>query len=388
MTEHHPLPPFAATAGPKQARMLLVGEAWGASEEETRRPFVGYSGKELWLMLGEAMPEVAPEAHARATKLHKYGNAWIREREHWLADASIAMTNVLALRPPANQLVQLAVSKTDLPEKGKNYTWPAVQKGKYLRPEYLPELDRLQAEIEELQPNLIVALGATAAWALLQSTAIGSIRGAITEGSTSSLWPRRKVLPTWHPQYINYDWSQRPIAVVDLMKAGREAQFPEIRRPKRSLLVDPTLQEIIQWTKETLCMKPPVLACDVETANGQITCIGFARSRSQGLVIPFMRKDKTSYWPQLWEEQDALEQCKLLLESDIPKVGQNFLYDLQYIYKYGIRPRALRHDTMLLHHSLFPEVRKGLGFLGSIYTSEPAWKLMRTKKADTVKREE
>jgi len=64
------------------------------------------------------------------------------------------------------------------------------------------------------------------------------------------------------------------------------------------------------------------------------------------------------------------------------------MYDLQYILPLGIAARANLEDTMLLHHSHYPEMKKGLGFLGSIYTSEPAWKLMRTMKADTEKRDE
>jgi DNA polymerase I-like protein with 3'-5' exonuclease and polymerase domains len=95
-----------------------------------------------------------------------------------------------------------------------------------------------------------------------------------------------------------------------------------------------------------------------------------------------------NYWPTLEEEQKAWEQVAYLLESPIPKLGQNFIYDLQYIVKMGIRPRAFQEDTMLLHHSLYPEMQKDLGFLGSIYTNEAAWKLMRTARADTEKREE
>jgi uracil-DNA glycosylase len=40
--------------------MLLVGEAWGEKESEARKPFVGSSGKELFLMLGEALGEGKP----------------------------------------------------------------------------------------------------------------------------------------------------------------------------------------------------------------------------------------------------------------------------------------------------------------------------------------
>jgi len=65
---------------------------------------------------------------------------------------------------------------------------------------------------------------------------------------------------------------------------------------------------------------------------------------------------------------------------------QNGLYDLQYILRMGLRPANCQADTMLLHHSLFPELQKGLGFLGSIYTNEASWKLMREQ--DSNKRDE
>jgi DNA polymerase I-like protein with 3'-5' exonuclease and polymerase domains len=77
-----------------------------------------------------------------------------------------------------------------------------------------------------------------------------------------------------------------------------------------------------------------------------------------------------------------------LLASAIPKVFQNGVYDLQYLLRMGLTVNNCAHDTMLLHHSLFPEMKKGLGFLASIYSSEASWKLMRHEKADTVKRDE
>ena len=44
------------------------------------------------------------------------------------------------------------------------------------------------------------------------------------------------------------------------------------------------------------------------------------------------------------------------------------------------------HDTMHAQHSLQPEQEKGLGFLGSIYTNESAWKTLakfsKSTKAD------
>lgn len=69
------------------------------------------------------------------------------------------------------------------------------------------------------------------------------------------------------------------------------------------------------------------------------------------------------------------------------KLFQNGLYDMQYFLKERMPIRNAHLDTMLLQHAKFPELPKGLGFLGSIHTDEPAWKLMR-EKADTVKRDE
>lgn len=385
---HTPLPPFAATAGPRKAKIVLVGEAWGESENQLKKPFVGESGKELWRVLGEAMPEIAPELHAQASALHKYGLAWVKEREAWLEVASISMTNVLALRPPSNKLESLCVKKSECPAP---YNLPAIKPpGNYLREDYLSELTRLETELESLSPNLIIALGNTATWAVLGVTNIGSIRGAVTTSPKGCPGAGRKVLPTYHPAAVLRQWAWRPIVVADLMKAAREAQFPEIKRPARTILVSPTLDEVESWTRDTLANPPPLLSPDIETASGQITCIGFARSISEALVIPFWDRTKPgwNYWEEPWQERRALDCVATLLESQIPKVFQNGIYDTQYITRYGIRPGNLKEDTMLLHHSLFPEMQKGLGFLGSIYTAESSWKLMRRRKADSEKKDE
>ncbi len=53
----------------------------------------------------------------------------------------------------------------------------------------------------------------------------------------------------------------------------------------------------------------------------------------------------------------------------------------------GLRPTMCDHDSMLLHHALYPEMLKGLGFLGSIYANDIAWKSMRTK-GNNLKRDE
>jgi uracil-DNA glycosylase len=398
VTEHIPLPPFAATSGPRSAKMLIVGEAWGQHEAELRKPFVGESGKELFLMLGEAMPQVEPELHASASAMHRYGLAWVKPREAWLEATGIAMTNVLGLRPPGNKLEELCVAKADLPDKGKGYDLPAISNGKYLRPEYFCEVTRLAVEIGVINPNLILCLGNTACWAVLQATNIGSIRGAVAQSKGlygDQLEPERgfrqvKTIASYHPAGVMRNWSWRPIVVADLIKAWREAQFAEIRRPSRQVLVNPTIEECKAWTHQTLSVPPSILSCDIETRGGQISCVGFARSKSEAIVFPFVESTNSngSYWLNVSDEEKAWNFVSVLLSSEIPKLFQNGMYDLQYLTKLGLVVNAARQDCMLMHHSIFPEMQKGLGFLGSVYSNEPAWKLMRKHRADTEKADE
>lgn len=349
---HTVKPAFKHSLGPKTAKIALVGESWGEQEELVGLPFQGSSGQELTRMLSEAN----------------------------IARRDCFFTNVFPLRPARNDIKTLCVKRSEVP---KDYSFPPLSTGNYIPEQYLGELERLHAELSSVNPNLIIALGNTACWALLRSTRIGSIRGAIAE---STLLPGKKVLPIMHPAAILRNWSERPVAVADFMKARREAEFPEIRRPERAIIVAPTLEEIWEWTSRPATF----YSCDIETMRGQIDMIGFARSASDAIVIPFVDNAKPgrNFWPTLSAELEAWKAVRQMLQSPVQKIFQNGLYDLQYIMRRGILPRNCTEDTMLLHHSMFPELKKGLGFLGSVYSSEQSWKLMRTNQQEELKRDE
>ena len=129
---------------------------------------------------------------------------------------------------------------------------------------------------------------------------------------------------------------------------------------------------------------------DVETRHGQITVFGIATSPEYALVVPFFdksRQDK-SYW-NISEETEVRRIINSILSLPIRKIFQNGLYDLQYILREGYRINlASSDDTMILHHALYPELSKGLGFMGSIYTNESSWKILRERGDDLNKREE
>jgi uracil-DNA glycosylase len=341
--------------GPLDSKIVLVGEAPGEQEDITGRPFEGSSGQELTRMLGEA----------------------------GIDRKQIYLTNVFSHRPKDNKLEAFCGKKADV---GKDYPYPPLASGQYVLPTHLVELERLRDEINLVQPRLVIACGGTASWALLRAPKITSIRGTIAAGSLTE----HKVLPTFHPSAVLRNWAIRPIVLQDLIKAERESHFAEIRRPERRVYYDPEYNDLAFYRQEILHTGSHLIGADIETKNRTITCISFAPSRAASFVIPFWdpAKPSGSYWPTLAIELEWWNFVQEVLSSSIPKVWQNGLYDLQYLLRMGISVRNSAHDTMILHHAMYPELQKSLGFLGSIYTNESSWKLLRPRGEDSNKRED
>src|SRR5262245_4017166 len=197
-----------------QAEIVIVGESWGEQEERQQKPFVGASGHLLTRMLDEA---------------------GIRRSECFL-------TNVFNLRPEGNRVEAFCGPK----ERGIK-GFPFLAKGKYVSQEYIPELERLGDEIISINPNLIIALGNTPTWAFLGSTGISSIRG--TTAGSSHTATGYKVLPTFHPAAVLRQWDLRATVVMDLLKAKREATFPDVRRPERSIWIQPTIEDLHEFKR-------------------------------------------------------------------------------------------------------------------------------------------
>ncbi len=365
------------SVGPSDAKLLLIGEAPGSEEERRGEPFVGESGKELTKCLREAGIDRAEcyltnVFHDRPPG-NKFHDAWCRGKKE-VSEA------YLETRPRLKELYP----GFDWPN---TYTWAPVSTGKYVMPQHLGELPRLYAEIKNVKPNLVVTLGGTPTWALLGVGGISKLRGTVVE---SSKIPGQKVLPTWHPAYIQRVWNDRVTLVMDLTKAKGEMEFPDIRRPSRKIWVLPTIQDIYTFSHNYI-ESCSLLAFDTETAHKQITCISFAPNKDIAIVVPFVDRSKPdyNYWEKAEDEAAAWAWVRDMLALPMPKLAQNGLYDLQYLWwVHGIPVFNYFEDTMLLHHSLFIELKKDLGFLGSIYTDESSWKLMRPRAKDMVEKKD
>lgn len=340
--------PCIKSTGPTDAKIMFIGEAPGEQEEIAGIPFVGSSGQLL-------------------NDLCKIAD---------IDKSQCYQTNVLTTRPPQNKLEQFCAKRD---EGGVITEMPALFPGRYLRDDFRPDLERLRSELQSVRPALIVALGNTACWAVLRQTSISKIRGTVVAS------PYGKVLPTYHPAAIFRQWDLRPIVIADLIKARMESEFKEIRRPQREVIINPDFNTIGSFYSQARNARG--ISVDIETSKGQITCIGFAISKASAIVIPFVdhRMSDKSYWRTAIEEVEAWKWVQRLLATSQPKIFQNGLYDLQYLRRMKLSVTNCLEDTMILHHAMHPELLKGLGFLGSIYTNEPAWKLMRKRGEDQLK---
>lgn len=292
------------------------------------------------------------------------------------------VTNVFDEKLPDNNVANWC-TYTPVYPPFRGYSWPRIGTAGFLRPEFYSHLDRLRAELEAWQPHVVVPMGGTALWALTGKTEISALRGALQPAT--ALIPGKKLLPTFHPAAVMHQWKLFTVVVGDMIKAAQEAEKgPLLVYPKRELLLAPTLQEIRDYGERI--RTSDLLSVDIETGWGQITCIGFAPDQEQAICIPFvdLRHPSRSYWKRAEEECEAWEIVRAWLASSTPKVGQNFgSYDAFWLLKkMNIQVRNYQHDTRLLHHALYPELPKSLGFMGAAYANQGPWKVMGKRKTE------
>lgn len=249
------------------------------------------------------------------------------------------ITNVVNKRPPKNNFEAFSLED--------------VREGE----------EKLRQLIDQVKPDTIVALGNVPLQSLTGEKGISNWRGSMLA------YGQHKLLPTFHPAGVMRQWAWRPIAIHDLRKVVKWQGRPWPTR-EENFLIDPTPAEAQAWLAE----RP--MACDLETKHGEIACIGFARSETEAMCIPWYVGDKKVVHPLMKHTvRNWLREHKV--------IGQNFLYDNQYLHHEFEFTVGVLHDTMIQHHVLHPGMEKSLGYLSSLYL-EPHkyWKGVKNKAED------
>lgn len=374
--------------GPTNASIMIVGEAPGADEEKEGRPFVGAAGR----LLRQYLMEVGIDPN------------------------SVFFTNICKYRPPNNQLEKFFLD------------------GGVPNQLVLQGLSELRDEILSVRPNVIVACGNFAHWALTRKakwvdytkdgkrirgfTGITDWRGSILPCTLVSD-VTFKVIATFHPSYINRGgMSDHGVFKCDLARIRAESEFSDIRRPNRQIILaertpvqlvgyrdldgntvhswadgrglHPNLETI--WEpyphtreeirEELLSNLPPaqdadifstplqLLTVDIEMQGPKCHCIGVTDRKERAIVIPTHNMNDLIY-------------AGSIVTSGVGINAQNSMFDgsmLEWHLGMEIMP-FVRYDTMFAAHSAEIELLKGLDFLNSIHTDQPYYKDMVDWKA-------
>lgn len=216
-------------------------------------------------------------------------------------------------------------------------------------------------EINSINPTLTLLLGNEPLKAFGINDTISDIRGTMVKVDG------RRFLPTYPPNYVQRMYEHRPIVECDLAKALRQALNPY--EPKTYFNIQPRFHEVIDALKRN----HKRLALDIETISTNIVrCIGLAWSTSEAICIPFLNGSEP-YWSET-EEAEILELLNQRFNSTTEFVLQNSPFDLTFIGReLHLAPRHIALDTMFGHHTLHPELPKGLDFLCSVYTDHPKY---------------
>lgn len=325
--------------GPAPARIMIVGEAPGEQEVREGAPFVGASGRELSTMLQEA----------------------------GIMRGTCFLTNVIRVQPPGGDI------KNFIADRKKDITSQhSLIRDKYCLPIVAEGISLLQREIEMVRPNLIIALGNVAMWALTGKWGITTWRGSTLPCDLpTSLDCEVKVVPTYSPTMIMRQWSWRQIMVHDLRRCKRESEYPEIKHADYKFVIRPDFPTACLYLDTLLQVtiaRPTKLAIDIETRSGHIACIGIAWSKLEAICFPFLCAERREgYW---LEEEEAIiihKLYQLLTHPNCEGIGQNFSYDAQYFLRHMHFIPQLARDTMLAQHACFSNMQKGLDFLSSMY---------------------
>jgi DNA polymerase I-like protein with 3'-5' exonuclease and polymerase domains/uracil-DNA glycosylase len=330
---------YVPPVGPKNARIMLLGESPGRKEVEAKTPFIGPAGK----LLDEFLAAAA------------------------ISRADCYITNTVKFLP------------TGVGEEKDEYFFTTIERGRgkdksvtrIPTKAFMDGIIELVAEIKEVKPNVIVPMGNYALWALTQKTGIFNYRGSILESEMISGMPL-KVIPTVHPAWYIRSFAERAklLGNWDFMRIAEQAKFPEVRRKIHNFIVNPTPEQINQLIERYSDPSLDHITCDTEWYGPEkLAYVGVADNELEAAcIVP--------------DSMLAYRAIKTILGSPIPKVWQNAMFDAVALWRQGIQVENVAYDTMLAWSLCWGNVLKepalkrtnGLDMIGSVLTEEPYYK--------------
>jgi uracil-DNA glycosylase family 4 len=314
--------------GPLNATLAIVGEGPGESEVAKGRPFIGGSGR----LLFDTLKTIGVERHM------------------------IYTTNVVKR--------QISLSRF------------GNEKNVVKQPELEKWIEMLNWELARL-PHLktILIMGGYALAALLGENKVTHWRGSVIEGAK---FPGNRLgtyVITINPAYAMRELKLEPVFALDIRNKLRASLEGTYKPYKIETIINPSYNRAIKEIGELKRAGKPT-SCDIESIAGETACIGFANDPFRSVCINWRDYKSNRYTRQ--EEADILyaiqDLCDSHREKGVPMIGQNSQFDTYWLRLKDWLSVSFSDDTLLQHHTLYPQLPHNLGFLTSQYTSHPFYK--------------
>jgi len=281
-----------------------------------------------------------------------------------LLRTGIFITGILNIVPPDGDCDLHISSRKTIPGVG----WERVGKF-WVSPDCVLGLSRIREQIALVKPKLIITLGDLPLLLLTGNKGITKWRG-------SRLYPPASPCPllvTIHPRAALAQQELAFLLEIDLKRAKNIYEGRQLPR-EENFVIAPSFEDTVDYlsslVERSLRGDITRLAGDLETRRGHIACFGIGESAENAFCIPFITADNQFYWTEEQETQILALIQTLFTNPSILWVGQNYLYDCQYFWRFwGFLPAQV-FDTMIGHHSLHSNMRKGLDFLSSLYAHD------------------
>lgn len=301
-------------SGDINATFAVVGEGPGQQEVNAELPFVGASGTVLWNGL----------------------------RSHGLLRTNFYSTNVCKRQISV-------VANTRYPVMADEWV-----KWKHL----------LQWELDQL-PNLryIICMGNAGLDALFGQSGVQKFRGSVYD------YKDKKALVTFNPAHVIREPKNHIVFLMDLQRFNtlRNGDWVDYTI---NHIINPSYNDARDWIA-AMRTSPRDVAYDIETISRETACFGLADQGHEAMCINVRDHLHNRYSGD--EELQLLYDLQELFDAK-KLITQNGNFDAHWGgYKDLLHVRN-GFDTLLAHHTLYPQLPHNLGFLTSQYTSHPFYK--------------
>jgi len=315
--------------GNPNAKIMIVGDCPDVTSMKARRPFAG------------------PRETVLESCLHQAG----------LTKSEVYMTNLIKDDTVLAKYWKGQTNRKKIVGDISGYRDVLIQEIISVRPKVIVTLDELPTFIHTGEQSIVKVRGYPFKYGLLDETI----------KPLSCI-----VLPALHPAkmiWANYIW--RHYLAHDLRKAKLfSTNTALVGSPEIETLIPSTFIEAKEYL-DYICTFDK-LSVDIEVANYEVSCVGFATSPTKAFSIPFDMRWELEEEVALWNKV-----ANILEDRTITKIGQNFIFDIHFLaYKMGIYTEGEIIDTMMAHSVMYPDFLKSLNFLASIHTNQRYWKNM------------